>query len=360
MPPLVNDTPAPVTFFYPYPDEIAQCAQWAVDDPRPWSEEGVERRRAWILQTYLHMRAQGYPVHIAATLPARGTVVFIPEPESAGALRAQYTARHRALTFVTVRADVLEFRSPWADAEIVQNGRFADGHRSYFVPHWPQPGIVPRAANRGSRIEHITFKGGFGSLDKMFRSDAWHQFLDARGMTFEIASKHTQSAVPRWHDYEHADLALAVRPMHGDGGQRCEKPASKLVNAWMAGVPALVGPEYAFQELHQDPLDYIEVRTLQDAMDAIDALRNDPDRYQAMRAHGRKRAEAFTPARIAARWADVLFERVPALKASPARRWAQRLPLPLRHGWNMATDLPSLFELRKMGGHVYRSLRPPA
>lgn len=316
----------------------------------------MERRRAWILQTYLHMRANGYDVTITPSLPTDGIVVFIPETESLLALGSQYTRRHRSLTFVSVRADVIEFRSPWADAEIVQNGRFADEHRSYFVPHWPQPGIIPRAPDRGTRIENITFKGGFGSLHKAFRSREWHQFLETRGLTFEIASKHTQRAVPRWHDYEHADLVLAVRPLHRDGGGRSEKPASKLVNAWMAGVPALVGPEYAFQELRESPLDYVEVASLPDAMTAIDALRKDPDRYQAMREHGLQRAQAFTPARIAARWAEVLFERVPELSRSPTRQWAQRLPLPLRQGWNVATSPPSLFELRKMGGQVYRSL----
>ncbi|MFO8099790.1 MAG: hypothetical protein R6T83_09260 [Salinibacter sp.] len=348
-----------VTFFYPYPDEIAECPGWSLTDPRPWSVEGQERRRAWIVQTYRQLRAHGHPVEIDAVLPDDGIVVFIPEAESLRALREQYTRAHWPLTFVTVRADVMEYRSPWADAEVVQNGRFADGRRSYFVPHWPQPGLRPRARGRGTRIEHITFKGGFGSLDKAFRSAAWRQYLAARGLTFEIASKHTQGAVPRWHDYEAADLMLAVRPLHGDGGRRCEKPASKLVNAWMAGVPAVVGPEYAFRELREGPLDYVEVASLGEAMAAIDALREDPERYRAMQAHGRRRAEAFAPARIAERWAEVLFEHVPALQRSRARRWAERLPLPLRQGWNVATSPPSAFELRKMVGDLYRSIQSP-
>lgn len=347
-------THPPVTFFYPYPDELARCHTWSLTDPEPWSVEGQERRRAWILQTYLHMQAHGYDVRIDADLPDTGIVVFIPEEESLQALNQQYDEVHRALTFVTVRADVIEFRSSWADAEIVQNGRFADGKRSFFVPHWPQPGIIPRDAARGTTIKHITFKGGFGSLDKRFRSDAWHAFLEDRGLTFEIASKHTQGAVPRWHDYAQADLMLAVRPLHGDGGQRCEKPASKLINAWHAGVPAIVGPEYAFQELYESPLDYIEVRTLSEAMEAVDALRADPERYRAMVEHGRRRAEAFTPARIAERWGDVLFTHVPKIAA--ARAWAHRLPLSLRRGLNVATSRPSLFELRKMGGHLVRSV----
>ena len=343
----------PVTFFYPYPDELAQCSTWSLSDPMPWSVEEQARRRAWILQTYLHMQAHGYDVGISPELPNEGIVVFIPEAESLHALKQQYDDMHRALTFVTVRADVIEFRSSWADVDIVQNGRFANDKDTFFVPHWPQLGIIPRDAVRGTTINHITFKGGFGSLDKRFRSDAWHAFLNERGLTFEIASRHTQGAIPRWHDYEQADLMLAVRPLHGDGGQRCEKPATKLVNAWQAGVPAIVGPEYAFQELREDPLDYVEVHTLADAMEAVDALRTDPGRYQAMIAHGKRRAEAFTPERITERWAEVLFTHVPKIAAS--RRWAKRLPLPLRRGLNIATSRPSLFELRKMGGHFVRA-----
>lgn len=346
-----------VTFFYPYPDELAKCHTWSLSDPEPWSVEGQERRRAWILQTYLHMQANGYGVHIAPELPRTGIVVFIPEEESLHALTQQYTDAHRFLTFVTVRADVIEFRSSWADAEIVQNGRFADDQRSFFVPHWPQPGIIPRDTSRGTTIKHITFKGGFGSLDKRFRSDAWHAFLEDRGLTFEIASKHTQGTVPRWHDYAQADLMLAVRPLHGDGGERCEKPASKLINAWHAGVPAIVGPEYAFRELCESPLDYIEVRTLSEAMDAVDTLRADPGRYQAMVENGQRRAQAFTPERIAERWGEVLFEHVPGIASS--RTWVHRLPLPLRRGLNIVTSRPSLFELRKMAGFTFRKVRQP-
>lgn len=345
----------PVTFFYPYPDELERCHTWSLSDPEPWSVEGQERRRAWILQTYLHMEARGYEVDIAAELPNAGIVVLIPEEESLHALNQQYGNGHRSLTFVTVRADVTEYRSSWGAAEIVQNGRFADGRHSFFIPHWPQPGIIPRDTARGTTIKHITFKGGFGSLDKRFRSEAWHAFLDKRGMTFEIASKHTQGAVPRWHDYAQADLMLAVRPLHGDGGQRCEKPASKLINAWHAGVPAIVGPEYAFQELRKDPLDYIEVHTLADAMEAVDALRTDPDRYQDMIAHGKHRAEAFTPERITERWAEVLFTHAPEIAAS--RTWVHHLPLSLQRGLNIVTSRPSFFELRKMAGVTYRKVR---
>lgn len=344
----------PITFFYPYPDEFPHVHRWSLTDAAPWSVEGKERRRAWIVQTYRWLRHFGHDVHISAVLPKQGTVVFIPEKESFDSLIDQYSADHKSLTFVVIRADVIEFRSPLADIEILQNGRFADKPNSFFIPHWPQPGIIPRDTSRGATLESITFKGGFGNLHAMFRSEQWKEYLRSNGITFEIASKHTQGARPRWHDYKNADLALAVRPLHGDGGMRCDKPASKLINAWHAGVPAMVGPEYAFQELYEHELDYIQVQTLPQAIGAIDMLRNNPDLYLAMVQHGRRRAQEFTYERITEFWAHVLFEEVPHVVENFTRRCAQLLPLSMRRCWNVITNPPELFELRKIGGYIYR------
>jgi hypothetical protein len=345
----------PVTFFYPYPDEIVDVHAWDLTDPTPWSFEGKERRRAWIVQTYRWLRHFGYDVDISSVLPEHGVVVLIPEEKSYDALMRQYQEHHKLLTYVTVRADVIEFRSPLADVDVVQNGRFASKRDTFFLPHWPQPGIIPRDESRGTAIRSITFKGGFGSIDSMFRSEEWNQYLRSEGIAFEIASKHTQGEIPRWHDYENADLVLAVRPLFGDGGMRCEKPASKLINAWHAGVPAIVGPEYAFQELHKHPLDYIEVCSVREAIDAVDMLKNSPGLYLDMIEHGRSRAKEFTPKEISKTWAHVLFEKVPQIANRPSRQFAKRLPLSARRVWNLITYQPDAFEVRKMGGYFYRN-----
>ncbi|WP_022834658.1 glycosyltransferase [Salisaeta longa] len=350
----------PVTFFYPYPEEIEQAPTLDLHDPAFWSHEGKERRRAWLLQTCCWLTHFGYDARLAATLPAEGIVVLMPEPEQQAAFQAQFQpARHRNILVATIRADVIGFRSPLGDADIVQNGRFADDRRTFFVPHWPQPGLIPRDATRDVRIEHIVFKGGFGSLQKDFRSDAWYEALEARGLTFEIASAETQGTIPRWHDYRTADLSLAVRPDLGDGGLRCEKPASKLINAWHAGVPSLLGPEYAYRELRQSPLDYIEIETPRDALHAIDALRSDPVRYRAMVRHARRRARSFTPAAIAKRWAQVLYDDLPRLARTRPVQWTRAMPLSARRAVNFVLMPPAPFELRKQLGHVWRQTTRP-
>lgn len=347
----------PVTFFYPFPDELDRIESLELDSWRFWSYEGKERRRAWILQTYLWLRESGYDVDISATLPERGITVLLPERALLKPFLAQYGRPHRSLLIVTVRADVMGFRSPLGDADIVQNGRFADEERTFFVPHWPQPGLIPRDPSRGDTIEHIVFKGGFGSLRDDFRSARWKAYLERRGLTFDIAAANAEEDIPRWHDYSAADLTLAVRPAFDDGGLRCEKPASKLVNAWHAGVPALLGPEYAYRELRESPLDYIEIDSVPEATEQVDRLRAHPDLYRRMVEHGRDRAQAFTPGRIAERWAEVLFEEVPRLKERFSVRVSRPLPLGLRRTFNWLTMPPARFEARKQAGYLLRNLR---
>jgi hypothetical protein len=310
-----------------------------------------------VLQTYLWLRHEGYDVSIAPTLPDTGIVVLLPEAESRAHFRRQYQPAHRSLFVLTIRADVYGYRSPIGDADIVQNGAFADNQRTFFVPHWPQPGLQSRNPGRGDRIEHIVFKGGYGSLHADYRSESWLQFLDERGLTFEVASAQTNGTIPPWHDYRTADLCLAVRPPHNDGGRHYDKPASKLVNAWHAGVPALLGPEYAYQELRQSPLDYVEVHSLSDTMTTIDRLRADRARYRALRERCRERAQEFTPTRIAERWAEVLFDRIPQIVERPSYRLSRPLPLPLRQLTNLVTMPPAPFELRKQVGALVRSTR---
>ena len=348
------------TFFYPYPDEIQRIDSIDYDDFSFWGENKCTRRRAWIVRTYRLLREKGCHVALSASLPSEGVVVLLPEDHILDCFRSSIRSKKnnlKKLFVVTVRADILEYRYPLADLDITQNGRFADGRRTLFVPHWPQFGLVPRNSDRGSRIENIVFKGRAGSLSEEFWSPEWKKELKDRGLFFHISGSCTDRAFQNWHDYSAADLSLAVRPCFEDGGLRCEKPASKLINAWHAGVPSLVGREYAFLELRESPLDYIEVQSPADALAAIDRLLADPSLYLSMIEQGRKRAAEFSEQKIVDRWAEVLFEHVPNLIDTPSHQWSRSLPLPLRQVANVALAPPSLFELRKQVGSAVRRAR---
>ena len=128
----------------------------------------------------------------------------------------------------------------------------------------------------------------------------------------------------RWPDYSTVDAVVALRPP--DGRSYPGKPATKLYNAWLAGVPAVLGTESAYRAERRSELDYLEAASGAEALAALRELATDPHRFAAMVDNGRSRATAVAPAAVAARWRDLLFETLPARLHDPGFRRYRRLP----------------------------------
>jgi hypothetical protein len=107
--------------------------------------------------------------------------------------------------------------------------------------------------------------------------------------------------------------------------EEASKPAAKLVNAWAASVPAILGPEVPYRELRRSNLDFLEARSAGEALAAIDQLRHDPALYAAMVANGAARVRDFGADRITHYWAEALWQTVPARTSSPLFRLAARV-----------------------------------
>src|SRR4029079_6688063 len=123
-----------------------------------------------------------------------------------------------------------------ADFEILQNRADALAGRRFFVPHWPQRGIVRRAPARAPPIRRIAYRGFDDNLTPAFRAGAFRDLLERAGIEWWIdsvpfAGPATGLARVAWHDYREVDLVLAVRPPARDLHAR--KPATKLSNAWL-------------------------------------------------------------------------------------------------------------------------------
>lgn len=342
-----------VTFFLDDP-ELERLR--GLDPDRDWRE--LQRgERAWVLQTWLRLAQAGYPARLAATLPAAGLVVFhskqrqvverlvdaesAPRGRRAGRQAGGAAASGRgagggdvgseARVLVGIRGDLKA--AAVADFEVVQNARTADGRRSFFVPHWPQPGLLPRDPARGATVARAAYKGFDRNLHPYFRSAAWRHFLAARGIDWVVdsvafAERATRSDALEWPDFRDVDLVVAARPRRLGRGDT--KPATKLSNAWLAGVPALLGPDVAFRELRQSPLDYLEIATPRQARQAVGRLLGDPALYLAMVDNGRRRAAGVTPEAVRRCWIDLLDRQLPAalpgLAAPGMGRWRRLLP----------------------------------
>lgn len=205
-----------------------------------------------------------------------------------------------------------------ADFVIHQNGRRPTGPSAAALFLWPQAGIRPRDPARGDRVETLVYKGRSANLDAAFRAPAFEAGLADLGVHLERDAIDTLRGAQRWNDYRQADLVLAVRDLTRYDARG--KPASKLVNAWFADVPALLGPEPAFRELRRSALDYIEVTSPAEALDAVRRLQADPALYRAMVENGRSRRTAFAEAALTDAWIAVLDGPV----ARAFQRWQAR------------------------------------
>ncbi|WP_166211337.1 glycosyltransferase [Cognatiluteimonas telluris] len=327
-------TAMPVTFFLAVDD--ARLAAWRTLQPDAEPARLRLGEDFWIVLSYCRLRDAGLPVVLDNRVPAQGIVVFYAGDKRA--VRAQLRGDHRAL-LVAVRSD----RHPvgFADVEIVQNAFSADGVRALHLPHWPQPALRPRDPTRDDMVHVVLFPGTPQNLDSGFHAPAWQAFLAQRGI--ELRCNYTDNGAPSHppNDYGDVDVLLAVRP--AALGLIRNKPAWKLFNAWLAGVPAILGPESGYRELREGPLDYLEAATPDAALQALQRLLDEPGLYGAMVANGRVRGEAFTNAATLARWRgllfDVLAERLARLQRDPpslAARDRRELLARLRRLWEGA------------------------
>jgi len=301
----------PVTFFLDADD--AAIASWRTLQPDVEPARLLLGEDFWIVLTYCRLRDAGLPVALDNRVADDGIVVFYAGDKRA--VRAQLRNGQRAL-LAAVRSD----RHPvgFADCEIVQNASSADGRRALHVPHWPQPGLVPRDPSRGAAIRTVLFPGTPQNLDAGFAAAPWQAFLHAHAI--ELRCSYGAGAAPSHapNDYRDVDVLLAVRP--AAMGLVRNKPAWKLFNAWLAGVPAILGAESGYRELRESPLDYLEAASPGAALQALQRLIDDPTRYTAMVANGIARGAAFNNAATLARWRELLFDTLAPRQAELRRR----------------------------------------
>lgn len=268
---------------------------------------------AWVVQTYQRLRDAGMACELSAELPTEGILVahrkslprdFIPP---AGVL------------FVCLRADATFH--PYAHRHIVLN-RLALNHwyRTFYMPHWPQAGLIPRDPARGDRWENAAFFGAPECIANEMQGDAWAAILRELGLRWHFVPPE------RWHDFSEVDVVVAIRDFVGRH-RHANKPPTKLFNAWHAGVPAILGRESAYHQQWRRPLDYLEARTFPDLVAALRLLRDRPGLRREMAFNGRDRAQESDPAVITARWQE-FFKTIaePAYeKWRTAPEWQRRL-----------------------------------
>ena len=327
--------PIPVHFFIPLENDLEERLQY--DPDKDWQK--MRKKQRWLLQTYLRLRNAGYRVTASDEFPESGILIFHSKHEHILLHQMKYT-KNRHLILVSIRADWIE--SQIADFELLQNRYYEDQKRLFYLPYWPQPALIPRDPSRGTRIENIAFKGFHSSLNDFFLCTEWQSWLQTHKIGWKLDSEEfgmegEVGVEVDWHDYKEVDLVIAMRryrngPRYGRG--YVGKPATKLYNAWHAGVPAILGPDFAYQDIRKSELDYIEIIEAEDVIKHIEYLMENPDIYTAMVKNGRKRAEEYTVEKIRDHWVNFLYKTVPEKWSNNGKTIPRIFPFKLRRAIN--------------------------
>ena len=181
-----------------------------------------------------------------------------------------------------------------------------------FIPHWSQPFLIPRDLKRGERFETICFMGDSQSIAPELCSQEWHSRLEN-----ELGLRFVHRDFKRWHDFSDVDCIVAIRDF--SGSSFCYKPANKLYNAWLAGVPFIGGKDSAFAGDGKPGKDYLVANSTQDLFMQLKKLKEDPFFRSRLVNKGHCSGARFTREAILQDWKRLLQETIPVR----AMKWHQ-------------------------------------
>lgn len=297
-----------VHFYLPekyWPDSARQKA-WREGNLTTLEQAGkVACAQCWIYQTWAALQRDGFAVHLTAELPASGIMVSL-----AGFFGDAFRPPGDVF-FVGIVADSVPH--PGAHLHILQNSLHARRLRpSVFMPLWPQPNILPRDPARGDRLETLGFFGDEPNLAPELRDPAWRAKLEKLGVCLEVFH------ADRWHDYRAVDGVIAIR---GFGpSPYLHKPATKLYNAWLAGVPFIGGRDSAYAGDGMVGENFLQATTPEEVLVQVRRLKENPDLVRGLVESGRVAVREFDEAAILARWKALLSQDLPPM----ARHWQER------------------------------------
>ena len=284
----MTDLP-PIYFYLPQKDWLDDMPE----QPDVYWEQFGKGIYCWTLQTYLYLKADGFPCNLVGTIPDEGIVIAHRD-----SLPYELRPTPKVL-MVCIKPD--RNPHPYAQLQVVQNPQDAKKLKnSYYIPLWRQAGLIPRHPERGDRFENIGYFGISFNLAPELKAASWSKQLEELGLNWEIIPKN------RWYDYSNIDAVVAVRNFQKQN--YTQKPATKLYNAWHAGVPAILGKESAFQSERKSEFDYFEVSSVDDVITVLKHLKDSLQLCQKVRENSKVRAKDIEPQNVVRQWRNFLTD----------------------------------------------------
>jgi len=299
----------PICFYYPrsIPEDAPRAG---VDTFTTYSGSYV-----WTIKTFGALSRLGFPCYLSREVPADGLVITHRE------LLADDMVPGPRQFFLCIVADF--YRHPYAQMHLVQNREDpllrhpSVAWPAAFQPHWTEGGLIPRDPARGDTFANVSYFGMPHRLAPQLQGGRFLHRLRARGFDLRIVDRE------HWNDYGDTDAVLAVRSLANVSHHKY--PPTKLYNAWLAGVPALLGNESAYRSERRNQYDYFEVRSSGEVLRTLEYLRGNRALRERVARNCALRATEVSPDRIAEQWTRTLTTMaVPAYEhwcaLSPARQ----------------------------------------
>jgi len=270
----------------------------------------------WTIQTFLRLKEAGVQCELTYELPDEG-IVFAHRKclSSVDNLYKEKIKPSRSRFIVDITADFNMYSH--ANMHIIQNKKQALASPYYeFITHWTQPNIKVRDKKRGSLIKNVAYYGNIRNIPKELKNPQWSIELDrldchwiSKYQEFKWENIQTYQMDTGWSSYTDVDLIVAIRSFSKRTCQFDNKPATKLYNGWLAGVPCILGKESSLIFERKSKLDYIEVTNYHETLSAVKLLKKNPSLYSDMVANGLERSKEISPKATTKNWC-LLIENV--------------------------------------------------
>jgi hypothetical protein len=282
-------------FLLPEPDAVLAQIPTSAAEFWDWQSTAADLtpywgRYHWIIQTFLYLREAGLPVVLTNQIPDKGILLTHADC-------IDYGFRPTYEQYLVVMLVDREVPHPRAQVHVLHNPtqRLHLAQRHHYMPPWPQVGLIGRDATRGDRFETLGYFGYPVNLDPEIKKPEFVKRIHDLGLRFVIPTP------ANWHDFHQIDCLLAIRNF-GRNEEHRNKPSLKLFNAWLAGVPAVLGHESAYRHEGSPGLGYLEATSTDEILVALQCLRDQTDLRRKISQHGREAVRAYCPERTVIRW----------------------------------------------------------
>ncbi|MCX6957158.1 MAG: hypothetical protein NT164_01255 [Verrucomicrobiae bacterium] len=298
----------PLSFLIPeqFITDASYYNAWHHEKEIPLKGREMGTQECWIYQTWALLKHAGLHFSLVTEPPEEGILIMHAD-QSTKFLKDDAPFSEK-LFVVNIVADTRPH--PRAHLNIVQNKAY---HyfmpRSLFMPHWSQSHLIMRDPARGSRFENIVFFGYHDNIAAELLTEEWSDTLRRTlGLYFYL-----QEAA-NWHDYSQVDCSIAIRDFSHQ--KHFRRPATKLYNAWQAGVPFIGGSDSAFSSEGHPGKNYFKATSPNQVLNILKRLKESDSLRMDVANEGWKSKQIATRDAIFNRWKDLVLEVLPRLAAA--------------------------------------------